>query len=137
METLPKSKRGARFPKGRRALLIYTIFTCDPCHVRLRLLSTLYKFFQICTIAENFFPRSHSSFILHRFPFLRTTSPAVHLAERRLYGYFADHHTSIMRARNAGLSSLQGFSAGSEWRIFDLSDVQFGDHSPGAFTGGG
>jgi len=53
-----------------------------------------------------------------------------------LYGYFADHHTSILRARNAGLSSLQGFSAGSEWSFFDLSDMQSGDHTPGALTGG-
>jgi hypothetical protein len=38
--------------------------------------------------SRNFFLPFSSSFILHRFPFLRTTSPAVHLAERRLVWLF-------------------------------------------------
>lgn len=51
-----------------------------------------------------------------------------------LYGYFADHYTSIMRARDAGLSSLQGFGVSSQRRILDLSDLQSGDYTPSALA---
>ena len=78
--------------------------------------------------AKFFAPRSHSSFILHRLPFLgqqHRSSPS----ERRPYGYFADHQSSLMRTRNAGLSSLQGFGAGSERGIPDVSDMRSGDYT--------
>jgi len=84
----------------------------------------LYKKSQICTIAGKFFSFRvlipYSSCIVS---FLRTTSPAVHLAERRLYGYFADDLSSIVCTRNAGVSTLQGYGARSEWRVLDLSNM--------------
>jgi hypothetical protein len=48
----------------------------------------LYKNSEICTIAENFFRPLSFSFFLHPFPVCRTTSAAVHLAERRLVWRF-------------------------------------------------
>lgn len=100
-------------------------------------LPTLYKNLQICTISEIFSSVLIPLFILHPFPvFLGQCPQQFTSLKGGLYGYFADRHTSVVRARNSSLSSLQGFSASSERRIFDLSDLQSGDYTTGALTGG-
>ena len=96
--------------------------------------SALYKFVEICTMTKIFsaisflvYPASFSGF------FARSPEQFTSL-KGGLYGYVADRYTSNMRAWNASLSSVQGFRAGSERRIFDLSDLQLGDYTPGAFA---
>ena len=93
----------------------------------------LYKNFQSCTIRE-IFPRFS---FLHSasFPVFPATSAAVHPAKGGLYGYFADQHSSVMCARNASLSSLQGYRAGSERGILDVSDMQSCHYASGAIAG--
>jgi hypothetical protein len=83
---------------------------------------------------RNFFPRFS---FLHSasFPVFPATSAAVHPAKGGLYGYFADQHSSVMCARNASLSSLQGYRAGSERGILDVSDVQSCHYASGAIAG--
>jgi hypothetical protein len=75
----------------------------------------------------------HSSCI---FPVSWPTSSQFNSAERRLYGYFAHHHSSILRAWITGVSSLQGHGIDREWRVLNLYDLRIGDYASGVAAGG-